>query len=85
MIIRVFLRTLSKRSAEEVYDDNEHPRLHANEAYSLVLQLRRNEAYETTGKPSVSQEDTDPHLYDDITLPAQNNQTKEPVYAEIGK
>ncbi len=52
--------------------------LHPNEAYSLVPQLI-NEAYDTTGKPPVSQEDADPHLYDEITLPAQN----EPVYAEI--
>ncbi len=83
--IRVVLRRLSsKRCTGKIYDDNQHPRLHPNEAYSLVLQLRRNEAYETTGKLPVSQEDIDPHLYDEITLPAQNKQTKEPVYAEIG-
>ncbi len=71
MTIRVLLRGLStKTSAEEVYNDNKHLRLHANEAYSFVIQLRRNEAYETTGKPSVSQEDTGPHLYDEIPLPA---------------
>ena len=63
----------------------EIPELHPNEAYSLVLQLRRNDAYETTGKPPVSQEGTDPHLYDEITLRTQNEQTKEPVYAEIGE
>ena len=80
--IRVLLRRLSTKTiAEEVYNDNKHLRLHANEAYSFVIQLRRNEAYKTTGKPSVSQEDTGPHLYDEIPLPAQ---AKEPVYAEIG-
>ena len=66
----------SKRTAKELFDENINPQLHP---YSLVPQLRINEAYDTTGKPPVSQEDTDPHLYDEITLPAQN----EPVYAEI--
>ena len=61
------------------------PQLHSNEAYSHILQLSRNEAYETTGKTSVSQEDTDPHLYDEITQPTKTGeQTNEPVYAEIG-
>ncbi len=63
-------------------EDEINPQLHPNEAYSRVLQLRRNEAYETTGKPPVSQEDTDTQLYDEMTLSGQ--QTKEPVYAEIG-
>ncbi len=68
----------SKRRLKELVDDNINLQLHPNEAYSL--QLKRNEAYYTAGKPPVSQENTDAHLYEEMTLPAQND---EPMYAEI--
>ena len=87
MTIRIVVRRLyTKRCMGKMYcDDNQHPRIHPNEAYSFVLQLRRNEAYETTGKPPAFQESNGPH-YEEITLPKQNEPTTlEPVYAEIEK
>ncbi len=82
--IRIVVRRIStKRCTGKIY---EHPRIHPNEAYSILLQLRRNElAIEITGKPPAFEENNGPH-YDEITLPKQNEPaTQEPVYAEIGK
>ena len=57
-----------------------NPQVIPNEAYSVTLQMKENEAYETTLKEQIS--NNEPHLYDEIDLlPVVSN--RDPVYAEI--
>ncbi len=67
--------TGSKKSAEEVNCNIKNLRLHPNE---IVPQLKtdNSEAYETVGKPPVSQVSTESHLYDEVTQTERTTELK---------
>ena len=61
------------------------PSIQQNEAYTLVLRMGKNEAYEMVrnhrNTPGLDQ----PHIYDEIELNQPESSNVDPVYAEISE
>ena len=61
------------------------PTVQPNEAYTLVLRMGKNEAYEMVRNHQNSPIVDQPHIYDEIELNQQESSNVDPVYAEISE